>query len=290
MDSKLTPLVSICVQTYNQEHYIKECLDGILMQRTNFPFEIILGEDESSDGTREICIAYGGRHSDKIRLFLRSRKDVIYIDGNATGRYNFIENLKECKGKYIALCEGDDYWTDPLKLQQQFDFMEANEEYAGCFHNTDVINELVVEDSVKPWRTYSKKHFDLADTLSKRSLFHTSSFVFRSSNLEVPSWFEQVQSGDMALFAIIASKGPLYRVDETMSVYRKNVTGITNSITEKSYHSKRISLYMNIKEYLAGREEDRCEGLIKFHKKKLSDFAISKTFGKKLLDYFKKGS
>src|SRR5690606_37807476 len=129
MDSEIKPLVSVCVQTYNQEHYIKQCLEGILMQQTTFPFEIILGEDESNDGTREICKQYAAQYPDKIKLFLRSRKDVIYINGNPTGRFNFIENLKACSGKYIALCEGDDYWTDPLKLQKQVDFLESNKEY-----------------------------------------------------------------------------------------------------------------------------------------------------------------
>ena len=104
------PFVSISVTTFNQKNYIKDCLDGILNQRTTFQFEIILGEDQSNDGTREVCQDYAKRYPEKIKLFLRSRKDVIYINGNATGRYNFLENLKACRGKYIALCEGDDYW------------------------------------------------------------------------------------------------------------------------------------------------------------------------------------
>ncbi|MEZ4781129.1 MAG: glycosyltransferase [Flavobacteriaceae bacterium] len=118
------PLVSVVVGVYNHERFIKLCLNGILMQKTDFKYEIILGEDASTDGTREICKEYAKRFPDKIKLFLRSRKDVIYINGNATGRYNFIENLKACQGKYIALCDGDDYWTDPLKLQKQVDFLK----------------------------------------------------------------------------------------------------------------------------------------------------------------------
>ena len=126
-------MVSVCVQTYQQVNYIKACLDGILIQKTKFPFEIILGEDESNDGTREICVEYAEKYPDKIRLFLRSRKDVIYIGGQPTGRYNMIENIKASKGKFIALCEGDDYWTDPYKLQKQVDFLEAHTDY-GLVH------------------------------------------------------------------------------------------------------------------------------------------------------------
>src|SRR5690606_24131225 len=109
--------------------------------QTTFPFEIILGEDESNDGTREICKQYAAQYPDKIKLFLRSRKDVIYINGNPTGRFNFIENLKACSGKYIALCEGDDYWTDPLKLQKQVDFLENNSDFALCFHMVEVLKD-----------------------------------------------------------------------------------------------------------------------------------------------------
>src|SRR3954451_21269603 len=134
LNRKSLPLVSVCIITYNHKDYISQCLDSILMQQTNFPFEIIVGEDESSDGTREICKKFAENYPHKIRLFLRSRKDVIYYNGSATGRYNFVENLKAARGKYVAICEGDDHWIDPLKLQKQFDFMEKNKEFTHCFH------------------------------------------------------------------------------------------------------------------------------------------------------------
>jgi len=124
------PLVSICCITYNHRDYIKRALDGFIMQKTDFNYEICLGEDESDDGTREQCQDYAEQYPDKIRLFLRSREDVIKLDGRATGRYNFIATLNECRGKYIAICEGDDYWTDPNKLQKQVDFLEANPDYS----------------------------------------------------------------------------------------------------------------------------------------------------------------
>ncbi len=116
------PVVSICVQTYQHVNYIRECLDGILMQETTFPFEILLGEDNSTDGTREICMEYAMKFPDKIRLFLHHRENNIKINGSPTGRFNFFYNFHKARGKHIALCEGDDYWTDPLKLQKQVDF------------------------------------------------------------------------------------------------------------------------------------------------------------------------
>jgi len=120
------PLVSICCVTYNHCEYISQTLEGFLMQKTNFSYEICLGEDGSMDGTKEICQKYAEKNLDRIRLFQRSREDVIFIDNKPTGKFNFNETLKECKGKYIAICEGDDYWTDPYKLQKQIDFLEDN--------------------------------------------------------------------------------------------------------------------------------------------------------------------
>ena len=134
------PLVSVCVQTYQHADFIKQCLDSILMQQTNFDFEILLGEDESTDGTKEICIEYAEKHPDKIRLFLHKRENVIHIGGHPTGRFNMLYNLNEARGKYIALCEGDDYWTDPLKLQKQVDFLEKNNAFDICACRTQVFN------------------------------------------------------------------------------------------------------------------------------------------------------
>jgi len=113
------PIISVCVQTYNHSNYIRHCLNSILEQQTNFDFEILLGEDASTDGTREICIEYAEQYPDKIRLFLHHRENNIKIGDQPTGRFNFLYNLFSAKGKYIALCEGDDYWTDPFKLQKK---------------------------------------------------------------------------------------------------------------------------------------------------------------------------
>jgi glycosyltransferase involved in cell wall biosynthesis len=126
-------LVSICVQTYQQVNFIRECLDSILMQQTNFAFEILLGEDNSTDGTREICIEYAKKHQDKIRLFLHSRENNIKINSKPTGRFNFLNNLSEARGKFIAFCEGDDFWIDKLKLQKQVDFLCNDNDYGLIF-------------------------------------------------------------------------------------------------------------------------------------------------------------
>ncbi len=129
------PMVSVLVVTYQHAQFIAECLEGILMQQTTFPVEVLVGEDASTDGTREICQRYAAAYPDRIRLFLRRREDVLHIMGRPTGRANFISLLESAKGRYITLCEGDDYWIDPDKLQRQVNALESDPEAAACFTN-----------------------------------------------------------------------------------------------------------------------------------------------------------
>jgi glycosyltransferase involved in cell wall biosynthesis len=131
------PLVSVVVQTYQHARYIKTCLEGILSQKTDFSVEILLGEDDSTDGTRQLCMDYANRYPDKIRLFLHARANNLGINGYPSGRFNFLYNLFSSRGRYIAICEGDDYWIDPNKLQKEVEFLENYPAYLMV--TTDVI-------------------------------------------------------------------------------------------------------------------------------------------------------
>ncbi len=257
--------ISVVVTTYNHKTYIEECLNSILEQQTTYSFEIILGEDDSKDGTREICMAYAKRFPDKIKLFLRSRKDAIIINGKPTGRYNFTENIKAAKGRYIALCEGDDYWTDPKKLQKQVDFLEANKNYAGCFHNVMYSHYSKPKDTYN-WRTYNRSDFYQIDTITTRALFHTSSYVFRNDDFQFPDWFFQIVSGDMALLAIISKKGDLKLLDGSMSVYRKHEGGITANERKIQFHNDRIQLIDQLNDFFDKTYDDKAKKVMDFHK------------------------
>lgn len=218
-------LISVCVLTYNQKDFIAQCLDSVLMQETNFPYEIILGEDESSDGTREICIEYQKKFPEKIRLFLRSRKDVIYVGGSPTGRYNYLECAKAAKGKYFAFCEGDDYWTDPHKLQKQVDFLEANPDYTICFHAVNILTNGV-ERSSDLFHAETEKSFTIHD-LAKGNMMHTASVVYRNGLIEnFPEWFNQSPVGDYVLHLLNAKKGLIKYLPDTMAVYRAHPGGV----------------------------------------------------------------
>ena len=233
MENNNLPLVSVCVTTYQHAPYIKECLDSILMQKTDFPFEIILGEDESTDGTREICIEYAEKHPDIIRLFLRSRKDVIYINGNPTGRFNFTKNLKAAKGKYVALCEGDDYWTDPLKLQKQVDFLDGNEDCVACHHwhqyawpdknGTYLLKGAPIENQ----GYLPKPKSNVIEIFGNRMRVKSRTIMFRNT-LELPDWFYKVSFGDVVISMLLGQKGLFGFIDEPIAVYRQTRNGVSS--------------------------------------------------------------
>lgn len=259
------PLVSVCLVVYNQKPYIAQCIDSILKQKTTFPFELIIGEDDSTDGTREICIKYAKEHPDRIRLFLRKEKDKIWIDGYKSGRHNFIQNLKSAKGKYIALLDGDDYWTDPLKLQKQVDLLENSDAIVGSYSDTYI--KKADKDELEAWRNDLPDDMTLKDTIAIYSPFHSSSFFFRRDLLKkFPEWFSSVQSGDMFLFAYLALYGKLAKADTTATVYRKHDSGVTNSSNHNNngFHIGRLFLWTKFKkEYQI--KQSKIDDVIRFH-------------------------
>src|SRR5207248_532470 len=120
--------------------YIAQAIESVLCQQTRFPFEIVIGEDESSDDTRRIVLGYRDRYPERISVILNDRSQVIYVDGRATGRWNFLQVMSRVSGKYIAYLEGDDYWTHPLKLQKQVDFLDAHPAYSLCGHLVETVD------------------------------------------------------------------------------------------------------------------------------------------------------
>jgi glycosyltransferase involved in cell wall biosynthesis len=269
------PLVSVCVQTYQHVNYIKECLDSILMQKTDFDFEIIVGDDESTDGTREICIGYAKRFPDKVRLFLHKRENVIHVNNNPTGRFNMLYNLNKARGKYIALCEGDDYWTDPLKLQEQIRLLNGNKEITGSY--TDTYIKTGAHQELKYWREPLQSSMILNDVIDKKSPFHTSSFLFRKVNIkEFPKWVYFMASGDMFLFAYTALNGNFIKADTTPTVYRKHADGVTNSSNHNNqgYHIGRLFLWTKFKkEY--NIKLPKIDEVIRFHAQSLLNSNMS---------------
>jgi len=234
----MNPKVSVVVITYNHERFIKQTLDGILMQETDFDFDILIGEDDSSDDTRNIVVAYQKEHLDKIRLFLHDRKDVIYINGRPTGRWNLIDTLQHATGEYIAYTEGDDYWTDPHKLQKQADLLDGHPEYAMCFHN---VTKIYDDDSNPPHLFPDppvKEEYALKDLIMGIGTPSTSLMYRNRLFDQFPEWYYyDIQQGDWPLHVLNAQYGNIGFIDEAMGVYRVHSGGVfsTKSDLQKLY-------------------------------------------------------
>ena len=230
MPNQGEPLVSVKVVTYNHAAYISRCIESILMQKTTFPFELVIGEDCSTDGTREIVLEYAQRYPDIIR--------VVTSESNVGMRANSARILPICQGEYIAFCDGDDYWIDPLKLQKQY---EAIVKYNAVLvtHSTLMVfyeNKKMSGES-KMRRAKNKSGFlDLDDIISHRTPFQTSSIFLRSEIIKkLPDWYFQLAIGDYPLKVISAQLGKIYYIDEIMSVYQKGVSGsFTNRYSANS--------------------------------------------------------
>jgi glycosyltransferase involved in cell wall biosynthesis len=228
------PLVSICCPTYNHENYITECLDGFLCQKVEFPYEIIVGDDCSTDKTQSILLDYHRKYPEKIRLRF-SKTNLLSI-----GLKNSLGTRKACRGKYIAFCEGDDYWTDPLKLQKQVDFMESNPDYSVCAHLSDTIYETVSNSGAQ----YYKTSFKRDGILKKRDFrdvtkFHTSSLLIRKKFNDIFLEKDPKILRDNPLKMCLLNHGNIKVLPGVMSVYRKNPGGVSeNTSIEAIYRAE----------------------------------------------------
>lgn len=216
-------LVSISCITYNHAPYIRECLDGFLMQKTSFGIEVLIHDDASNDGTIEIINEYEKKYPEIIKPIIQKENQFSQGKRGLNAKYNF----SRAKGKYIALCEGDDYWTDPLKLQKQVDFLEANEDFSICFHNIKIKREdenKIVDDNITPSVS------DITDIyrLAEGNYLHTPSVVFRKNQTVFDELLtlNNLVAGDYVLHMLNAKYGKIMKLSDTMAVYRIHKGGI----------------------------------------------------------------
>lgn len=216
------------VITYNHERYIRAALDSIVEQQTTFPMEVVIGEDSSTDGTRAILLEYQARYPSLIRLLLHEH--------NLGVSHNWETTVQACRGKYIALLEGDDYWTSPHKLQKQVDFLEARPDFSLCFHRTRVEYEAASPARTSPLvAAHAKTELTLDDVTREWSIA-TASVVFRREFLgELPGWAHDSVVVDLPVFALLASRGRVGYLPEEMAVYRVNAGGVTNTARQEDF-------------------------------------------------------
>ena len=214
-------LVSVAMITYNHEQFIREAIEGVLMQQCNFNVELIVANDCSPDNTEQIINDFTINHPNGNWIKYTRHQ------ANKGMMPNFIWALQQCQGKYIALCEGDDYWTDPLKLQKQVDFLENNQLFSACFHIvTDKKNNIVVQTrpSIENSTIYTTAY------LLENWNIPTCSFIFRNYPIVFPEFSENVLQGDFTLCLLTSLKGDIYFFKENMAVYNIHEGGISRSI------------------------------------------------------------
>ena len=222
MNTKI--VVSIVCITYNHAPYIRQCLDGFVMQKTSFPFEVLIHDDASTDGTTEIVREYADKYPDIFVPF--------YEEQNQWGKLSYWKNIlfPKVRGKYVALCEGDDYWTDPIKLQKQVDTLEANPAASVCFHSVVLHWEDGEEqDTVIPTSKHRFNKFVLnIDDLLRRNCIQTNSVMYRwrfhEDDLSVIP--DGIICEDYFMHLVHAEKGEIIFLPECMGVYRKQKSGI----------------------------------------------------------------
>jgi glycosyltransferase involved in cell wall biosynthesis len=223
---------------FNHELFIKEAMKGVFMQRTSFQVELIICNDNSTDRThaviQEVIAGYSGNYS--IKYFNHSQ--------NLGMMKNFHFALTQCTGEYIAICEGDDYWTDSAKLERQTTFLDRNPDYSLCAHDAWV----VFQGSDKKRRLFagdrlSSETLSLKDIILSEWLLPTASLLFRTRKLSIPEWFDRIKNGDLAVQLLVASTGKVKVFRIPMSVYRRNATSVSSNLTVMQILSARKQLY-----------------------------------------------
>lgn len=215
----MTLPVSVCIFTYNHEKYIRKCIESVLMQKTNFRFEIVLGEDYSTDRTKEICLDYANIFPEKIRVLDRGK--------NIGMCENIFGSMKMCNGDYIAILDGDDYWIDPLKLQKQYDFLEKEKEKNLVFHQSLKINEIT--NDLELFVKEIKESYKFEEILDKW-LMATGSMFFRSTAMIYPDFLGHSHNFDLTIQMLVNREGnDIGYINEIMSVYRINQGSNTNN-------------------------------------------------------------
>lgn len=214
------PLVSISCITYNHGPYIRRAMDGFLSQKTNFPFEILVHDDASTDDTQAILREYEARYPDVIRPIYRTENQYSKGICNVSGAFNF----PRARGKYIAMCEGDDYWCDDRKLQLQADYMEAHPDCSMCFHAAKIITEskAFVRREIRPY--HESRVVPAEEVIDKPYNYPTASLFFKTElGKQLPDWYHNCPIGDIPTHLFMAAHGSVYYFDRFMSVYRLGV-------------------------------------------------------------------
>ncbi|AFY53897.1 glycosyl transferase [Rivularia sp. PCC 7116] len=236
--------VSVSLVTFNHEKFIAQAIESVLLQEVDFSYEIIIGEDFSSDRTREIVIDYQKQYPDKIRLILPEENLGCY------GQKIFVKTLEASLGEYIALLDGDDYWTTPTKLQQQVDFLDNHPECAICFHDVTTVFEDDADNS-RSYNDFEPYQFSDLESILKSNFIPTCSTLYRKGLFnEFPQWYCNIVCGDWVLHVLNARYGKIGYINKSLGVYRVHSNGLFSSMKKIQQLKEAIKCYELLNEYL----------------------------------------
>ncbi len=249
-----TVMVSICCITYNQEEYIRDALDGFLSQDTDFSYEVLIHDDASTDGTADIIREYARQYPEIIKPILQTENQYAKGLTNVSGTYNF----PRAKGRYIAMCEGDDYWTDPHKLQRQTDYMEAHPDCSLVFHSAciEVQGRALTERRMRPYRR--SRRVSPEEIIDKTSGYPTASLMFRADMVKIlPDFYVNAPLADIPLQLMAAARGWAYYMDRPMCVYRLGgAFSWTTLMKQGDYERKQRQYYQDMKKMYRGFDRE----------------------------------
>ena len=221
------PRVSVLILTYNHEPFIAQAIESALVQKTDFECEIVIGEDCSIDSTRQIVRDYANRYPDKVRPLLHER--------NLGGSENFDRTLAACRGEFIAMLEGDDYWISTAKLQTQVDFMDRHAECSMCFHSVRVKCEGGATSPLPEiFPPLTQPQWSTAEDLLSNNFIDTAAVLFRRKLMsERPRWISKLEPGDWVMWILLGQYGKIGYLPQILAVYRVHFGGMWSTKSEK---------------------------------------------------------
>ncbi|SHN72973.1 glycosyltransferase [Desulfovibrio litoralis] len=263
-----TPKLQIHCITYNHEKFIADTLKGFVKQKTNFPFEAIVADDCSTDNTRQIISVFADKYPHIIKPVFREKN--IGVWGN------FVNTADLLKSQYVAMCEGDDYWTDPNKLQKQVDFLDAHPDCSLCFHpvkvNYDKQNkpDSIFPSDIEVYNFLGNNPISTIDTLLKGNFIQTNSVVYRW-RFHTENMFDvfpcDIMPIDYFMHILHAQKGHIFMLPDIMAVYRKHAGGVWSPFSDQILHNKYIFQEFNfiaeVNKLDNGKYKEQTKGFLK---------------------------
>ncbi|UOQ67735.1 glycosyltransferase family 2 protein [Hymenobacter volaticus] len=277
--------VSVWITTYNHKHFIADAIESVLMQQTTFTYEVVIGEDCSTDGTREIVLDYQAKYPGKIQLFLPNVN---------LGMIPMMwASYQRCKGRYVAWLDGDDFWLDPMKLQKQVSFLENNPEFSFCFHRVRVQTKTYSYISKDPLMLNANDVLTVSDFITKRiNPVASLSVVHRNIPIDdLPTWVFSLPYPDLGLYFVFCRYGKAKYFRDVMGAYRVHDGGAYSGQSDYYNFTKVITFLKVIKKVEDPKYSNKIDEIIKYFRYELIKITInnnkiiqvSRTIGNKIL-------